>query len=187
MQRDENDPQLAWTFGWTLKFPFKVFDQHGLNSLQDIESSLSVKAHPSFWWMACLITAVTAHELFHTERSPRGGVATLYQYIMEASHKTLPLDRVWRRDFPEPTAGFGLEQGVGYFLIGSSESWPPTSSSQFCSQDLLDPTEAVSHESYRWCMLSYGFTTGTLFSMMWECGSQNGFLLLYNLVSFFMP
>ncbi len=41
-------------------------------------------------------------------------VSTLYQYYIEASYKTLPLDRIWRRDVPE------LEHtltGAGYELM----------------------------------------------------------------------
>ena len=94
-----------------------IFSLDGLRSFQDIKNSFNLpgtffffylqlraalKAHGVLWQHP--LPTHPLHKLILTKRAARGMVSTLYLHLLEATLKTLPVDRLWRGDVP------GLDQ-----------------------------------------------------------------------------
>lgn len=105
-----------------IQFLGDIFGLDGLRSFQDIKNCFNLVGTSSFFNLQ-LRAALKSHgvpwqhplpihplhELIVTKRAMRGMVSTPYLYLLEATYKTLPVDRIWRGNVPRLDQDFDCD------------------------------------------------------------------------------
>ena len=98
-------------------------------------------------------------------------VSTLYLYMLEASYKLLPVDRVWRGDVPGLDQDFDWEKVWANIKLASRNPDHQQIHHNFVRRTYLTPRKlhfmkVISDPSCTLCTLK---TPGTFLHMVWEC------------------
>lgn len=122
---------------------------------------------PNLPWQYPLPTH-SLRELIITKRASKGMVSTLYSYLLEASYKALPVDRLWRGDVPGLDQDFDWDKVWANFRLSSRNPEHQQIHCNFIHSTYLTPwklhfMKVINDPS---CTLK---TPDTFLHMMWEC------------------
>lgn len=161
-----------------------IFDKDGLCSFQDIKEIYSLPG-TSFFFYLQLRPALKAyggpwhhpvpihplHELITTRRESEGMASILYQQLLIASHKTLPLYRIWRKDVQDLKPDFNWDTVLKNIKLSSRNPDHQQINLNFIHRTYLTPRKlhlmkTINDASCTLCSLG---AVGTFIHMIWEC------------------